>query len=577
MLKRILVEQFVIIDRLELNFESGLTVLTGETGAGKSILLDALLLVLGDTSSPSVICQGSEQSVIEAAFAPPADNPAWKFIADLGLTAPSGQEIVIRRVIKQVGNDDILLNGKTIELDLLKKIGMFLCEIHGQNANQGLLDSANQLTVLDLSGAYPPEVFNNVISSLSDVHRYKREQEEESLFLNSNIQLLGKMEAMVSRFETTTGLNEYDVKDIKAEYSRLLTAFETSEAFQEITAHLVSSTGAVRILSAANLALSRQKNLDAEKMLDLTTFLSAALENARAAVSETNRLEPEYAIDTKPLRLYKERLLSMQKISEEVQVPVDGLSLYYKALTAKVGRIRRGRERILELGKLLKQSEDDYRRYAHVLTEHRIIAGEALSVAINAELPPLKLMSAQFKVLVEERPNEPWTNLGFNLVTFTARMNPGMPFSPIAETASGGELARLVLAVKAVLQLIQTTPTLIFDEVDTGIGGSAAAAVGERIARLADTTQVVTVTHSPQVASRGDQHLHVSKKTDGIVTKSVIRTLSLDERIDEISRMLAGETITVESRAAAISLIEEASAAAEQRRHSLRKVSQASA
>ena len=193
------------------------------------------------------------------------------------------------------------------------------------------------------------------------------------------------------------------------------------------------------------------------------------------------------------------------------------------------------------------------------------MAGKALSEAITAELPPLKLMKAEFDVLVEEKPDIEWTDRGFNEVTFIARMNPGTPFSPIAKTASGGEMARMVLALKVILQKVQTTPTLIFDEVDTGIGGPAAAAVGERIAQLADNTQVLVITHSPQVASRGHQHLHVSKKTDGMTTTSTVSTLSPEERIDEISRMLAGDTLTAESKAAAKSLIDEALAAAKLR------------
>jgi DNA repair protein RecN (Recombination protein N) len=277
-------------------------------------------------------------------------------------------------------------------------------------------------------------------------------------------------------------------------------------------------------------------------------------------------LAPDYDIDTTPLRQYKEKMSAIQKLSDEIKVPIEDMPHYARELMTNVERIRNCNARLRELEDLIKQSEDEYRKHARVLTEKRIAAGETMSQAINALLPPLKLLRAEFKVQVNERnAREEWTERGFNTITFTARMNPGQPFSSITDTASGGELARLVLAVKVVLQRIQSIPTLIFDEVDTGIGGSAAAAVGEKLAQLAEATQVMTITHSPQVAARGEQHLHVSKKTDGVVTTSIVRTLSLNDRIDEIARMLSGDQITSEALAAAKKLIEEAALASESR------------
>jgi DNA repair protein RecN (Recombination protein N) len=570
MLKRLTIEQFVIIDRLTIDFKPGLTVLTGETGAGKSILLDAMGLVLGDPGNRDAIRQGSDTSVIEARLAPPRTNPVWKFLEENGL-AVSGDEILIRRVSHRAGAEELTVNGKPVSLDVLKKAGTYLSEIHGQFANQSMIDPSNQMHLLDLSGNFPPEVFSNVANELKNLHQLRRDQEDEGAFFSRNMQLMSKMEEMVKKFQKA-GMGEKDVAGLKAEYNRLLTAYESSEAFQGIIAHLIASNGAITALSAANLSLSRQKNLDQEKIANLSHYLSEALQNARAAVTETNNLAPEYNIDTRPLHMYRERMALLDKISEEVKVTVDELDGYYQELVAKLERARNSRERMAQLTQLIQKSEDDYRKYAHILSEHRIEAAKRLSADITAGLPPLKLNRAEFEVLVEEKPDGPWTEKGFDTVTFTARMNPGMPFSPISETASGGELARLVLALKVVLQKIQTIPTLVFDEIDTGIGGAAAAAVGERIAQLAETTQVMTITHSPQVAARGDQHLHVSKKSDGQTTTSVVTTLSLEERIQEISRMLAGDEITGESHAAAKKLIDEAAAAAKQRRASSEKV-----
>lgn len=565
MLKKLTIEQFVIIERLDLDFQAGLTILTGETGAGKSILLDAMGLILGEPFNPDSIRQGSSQSVIEAVFAPPAAHPLWAFLTEHGVANAAGQEFRVHRTIKSSGDDIIRVNDQTIELEILEKIGGLLVEIHGQFANQGLLDPANQLTLLDLSGGFPPEVFKNVADALRDVHRYTRELEEEKLFLARHNRELPKIEEIVKRFNGI-GMKVGFIEEVQAEYAVLRTAKETSEAFQAILAQLISANGVVTSLSSANNTLARQKNLDREKVGQLTELLSTSLNSARAAVIEMGRLSPEYDIDTKPLHRNEEILRVLQNISRENKIKFEDLTDYFVEMSGKLARIRGGREKMAELDGLLIKAKNAYRHHAQILSEKRMAAGKALSEAITNEFPPLKLMRAEFQVLVEENPNMPWTPLGYNTVVFTARMNPGMPFSPIADTASGGELARMMLGLKVVVQRVQTIPTLVFDEVDTGIGGAAAAAVGERLALLAGTTQVLVITHSPQVASRGSQHLHVSKQTDGITTTSVVRMLSFDERVDEISRMLAGDTITAESHAAAKKLIDEANAAGDRRR-----------
>lgn len=557
MLKTLSIEQFVIIDKLDLDFQTGLTILTGETGAGKSILLDATGLMLGEPADQGAIRQGSNQSVIKALFAPPSGHPVWKFLEKNNLVTAGQQEFWVHRVIKRSGDDEIRLNDKTLELELLKKTGTFLAEIHGQFANQSLLDPANQLTLLDLSGGFPLEVFTNVSSALADVHRYTKELEEENIFLTSHKRSAPKIEELVNRFEKV-GMKPGYIEEVTQEYSVLLTAKETSQAFQNILAQLIAANGVVLSLSSAHNTLTRNKNLDAEKMADLTKFLATALENARASVTEMRRLAPDYDIDTEPLERLGNVLDTLDGIAQESKIAFEDLTTFYVDLSTKLKRLRAGRETLARLEDSLAKAKRSYLHHAHILSELRMEAGKALSAAITAELAPLKLPKAEFVVKVIESPNLPWTDLGLNEVTFTARMNPGQPFSPVAETASGGELARLILALKVVVQKVQTIPTLIFDEVDTGIGGAAAAAVGERLSLLADTTQVLVITHSPQVASRGHQHLYVSKKTDDHTTTSVVNKLTMKERLDEISRMLAGDVITAEALAAAKSLIDEA-------------------
>lgn len=557
MFKKLVIDQFVIIDHLELDLREGLTILTGETGAGKSILLDATGLVLGDESERGSIRQGAPQADIRATFAPVNSHPIWDFLSHQGLVGRADTDFTVHRILKPDGNDSITLNNKPIELDLLKKIGTYLVEIHGQFANQSLLEPDNQLTLLDLSGGFEPEVFSNVANALADVRRYTRELEEENTFLATHKRQMMHIDAVMKKFDSID-MKKGFLEEVQREYAILKTAKETGEAFQNILAQLIAANGVVMGLSAANHFLNANKNLDSEKMEKLSGHLSTALDNARSAVTEMRRIAPEYDIDLAPLHRYEHILDVLEDIGNENKVNFEDLETYWETMSGKYNRFRKGRERLNELQDLLIKSKNTYRHHAHILSEKRIEAGRALSEAITAELAPLKLLKAEFLVKVEEDANLEWTERGLNRIIFTARMNPGQPFSPVSETASGGELARLILALKVVLQKVQTIPTLIFDEVDTGIGGAAAAAVGERIAQLADNTQVLVITHSPQVASRNNQHLHVSKSTDGISTTSVVRQLTLDESIDEISRMLAGDTITPESHAAAKSLVDEA-------------------
>ena len=566
MLKKIHIEQFVLIDSIDLEMQPGLTVLTGETGAGKSILLDALGLMLGDPPDTGAIRYGCDQSIIEAVFAPPASNPVWGLLISQQLSDKSQTEFTIRRVMRMDGNDTIEVNGNSVTLEALKEIGTFLCEIHGQNANHQLLDPEYQLSLLDMSGKFPPDAFKNVANALRELKKYRKEQEEETSFYSVHISKLPTYEALVERFEEGARLHEQSIQEIKEEYARLLTAKEACEALQDINARLVASNGAITSLSGSAQALARQKNLDMEKMEKLREFLATALESARNAANEARRLAPEYEIDTGPLHDYRDRIDLLEEIAAEEKVEMEKLEAYYHELRSKVDRLQNGRERMAEFKNLVEKAEIAYRNHAQVLTKYRIAAGEELSKAINIGLPLLKLMGAEFKVQVDERMDSTWTERGFNFVTFMARMNAGQTFSSISETASGGELARLVLALKIVIQTIQTIPTLVFDEVDVGIGGAAAAAVGERIAFLADTTQVLIITHSPQVASRGEQQLHVSKKSTNGATTSSIHVMTFEERVNEISRMLAGDTITSEAQANAQKLLEEAAAAAVIRR-----------
>jgi DNA repair protein RecN (Recombination protein N) len=567
MLKRLSIDQFVIIDHLKLDFERGLTVLTGETGAGKSILLDAMGLLLGEEADRESMRGGANESTFKVAYGNlPAAHPVWKFLSKHNIKADPDSDIEVERVIGRDGKDDIRVNSTTLPLEQLREMGNLLVEIHGQFANQNLLDPMKQLLLLDAFGAYPPEILGNVYRDYHDILRYQKELDEERSFIAKHGHEQAIVEKEINEL-VRMGMRENFYEEVTAELHRLINIRDTNEIFQSVQAQLVASIGAEPALSIASKTVARQKDLDGDVLEPLEQFISTALDNVRKAIAEMTRLMPQYDQDTSDIKRLDATLNRMNEIAKERELdPPNKIYEFFEAQQVKLERIRNSREKILKLDELLAKAKISYVDNAHILTNERVKAAKNLSKAITDEMPPLKLQRAQFEVEVVENINMQWTELGINTVTFTARTNPGMPFSPIAKTASGGELARMVLALKVVVQSVLTTCTLVFDEIDTGIGGAAAAAVGERIARLADGTQVLVITHSPQVASRGQQHLHVSKKTDGITTETIVVTLSAEERIDEISRMLAGDTITAEAKAAALSLINEATRAAEIRK-----------
>lgn len=558
MLQQLKINQFVIIDQSEMRFKSKLTIFTGETGAGKSIILGAMDLILGGAANTKSIRQGHDSSSFDAVFAPNKQNPVWALLLKNQLVAETDTEFTIHRTIYMDDRSQIQLNGKDITLDLLKEIGEHLIEIHGQHANQNLLGPDNQLNLLDRFGNFDQKYYDNVATALDDVFRLQQEMREEKNFLAKYKGPKGqKLAKIYKRFESINMKEGYSL-EIHRDYTKLMTAKNTLETFQDIMGRFIASSGITNALGGAKATLERQENLDQEKVAALKQHIDASLTEARKVVTEVSRLLPDYEIDLTPLTELKKIYLTLSTIAQEANIDYDDLESFYKTVYEKVDRIRNGRERLKEIDNKLAQAKNSYREHSHILTEKRIEAGKKMSAEITAEFIPLMLNKAQFEIEVEEDINMEWTARGFNKVTFVARMNPGMPFSPISETASGGEMARMILALKVVIQQSQTISTLVFDEVDVGIGGAAAAAVGDRIAALADLVQVVVITHSPQVASRGDQHLHITKRSEGEKTISSVNELSQEQRVEEISRMLAGGELTDHSFEAAKSLIAEA-------------------
>lgn len=563
MLKKLRISQFVIIDEVDLDFKSGLTTLTGETGAGKSIMLDALGIILGDEGEADMIRTGADQAVIEATLEMKASHPCWDILKKHGFDLVPPQ-LVLKRVIARDGRNECFINGNPSSIEAMREMGGTMVEIHGQFANANITDAVYQRDALDAFGGYK-ESLKGTADSWNTLRSLEKALDDEKRFMANSAAERMELQGLVGEMKKLKiKPNEYE--GMVVEHTELTRQKLVLETLQSVQAQLVAGSGAVRALSGACRIIDAQIKLDPEILGSIADKLKKSLDMAQAGTTEMYAAMPRFEYDPDRLHKLDERTKSFRRIAEKKEADPNKLYELYLELDARLQRILKAPELIKELEDKVMVARGEYLKHSQALSKARTKAADELSTAITNEFQPLKLGSAAFKVEVSELPSSKWGPFGINEVSYTARTNFGMPFSTIAKTASGGELARMILALKVILQSVQVTDTLIFDEVDTGIGGAAAAAVGERIAKLADNTQVLVITHSPQVAARGEQHLNVSKTSDNQKTITHVKTLSDSERTDEVARMLAGDVITPEAKANAISLITEAKKAAEIRR-----------
>ena len=404
MLKKLHIEQFVIIDTLDIDLESGLTIITGETGAGKSIILGALGLMLGEQSNPKSIRQGSDKSIIQATFSLEDQHYALPLLREMQLLNDNEKEFSVHRVIKTDGSETVELNGKPIEVEDLKKVGEVLTEIHGQHANHTLLGPENQLNLLDLCGNFGQVYFDNVSNALDDVKKYTIALKDEKEFLMKYKGLqLKKLEDVNKKFDSV-GMKEGFLKETKEEYATLLTAKETMEAFQSIQGRLIAGNGVVVSLAAANNTLADQKNVEAEKVQKLAEYLDLALSNARNAVEEMNTVSPEYEIDLAPLENLKKVLTTLKEIAMDAKINFDDVEAYWVDQSTKLKRVQAGRERIAELKNLLAEANAVTDNPLIFCEEKEILAGgnfHAELVAFAAD--NLALAIAEIAAIAERR------------------------------------------------------------------------------------------------------------------------------------------------------------------------------
>lgn len=559
MLTALSIRDVVLIERLDLTFGPGLTVLTGETGAGKSILLDSLGLALGMRADPSLIRTGAAQCSVAVTFAPPSAHPVLPLLSEHGIAADD--ELTFRRVISQDGRSRAFISDQPVGIALLRRVGSLLVEVQGQHEQMSLADPASHVTMLDAykvpaalrhMAAETWRQWRQAVTALDTAQTAMEAARRDEDWLRHAVEELATL---------APRLNEE--KDLAAERLRLQQGERRVEAIaaalSELSPRDRRNAGPAAALRAASRALQRLAHPAANGAVNPAEPALAALEHAEEALAEAEtlltRLANEADNDPRLLEHTEERLFALRAAARKHATTAAELPALLDRLSARLANLDRGAAKISALELAAQQGRASYATAAAALTQARLEAAEHLSRAIARELPPLRLDKARFvaEVKIVEEPN--WGPTGSDSVRFLIATNPGQEPGPLARVASGGELSRLMLALKVVLASGSTVPTLVFDEVDSGIGGATAAAVGERLARVAQQVQTLVVTHSPQVAARGTAHLCVSKSAGRSRVATNVIALDRQGRREEIARMLAGERVTASARAAADDLL----------------------
>jgi len=554
------IRDVVLIERLDLSFGSGLTVLTGETGAGKSILLDSLGLALGARADAGLVRAGAEHASVTACFTPPPGHPVQALLEAQGLETED--QLVLRRIVGRDGRSRAFVNEQPVGVALLRRAGALLVEVQGQHEQLGLADPARHAGLLDAFGV--PEAlgaavraawrhWRDTLAALDAAREAIAAAERDEAWLRHAV---GELAGMSPQ--------EGEEDRLAAERQRLQQGERRAEAIAaalaEIAPHDRRSAGPAAALRAASRVLQRLVTPGQPTEESPAAAAMAALERAEEALAEAEtlltRLAAEADVDPRLLEQAEERLFALRAAARKHAVAVADLPALLDTLAARLAALDTGAAEVVALEQAARDARAGYMAAAAGLSAARRTAGARLDRAVGKELPPLRLDKARFHARVAELAEADWGAGGADGVRFLIATNPGQELGALGRIASGGELSRLMLALRVVLSAGSPVPTLVFDEVDSDVGGATAAAVGDRLARLAGGLQVLVVTHSPQVAARGAAHLLVAKQAARGRAATRVDALDAEARREEIARMLAGETVTEAARAAADDLLE---------------------
>jgi len=550
MLRQLVISDVVLIDRLELEFEPGLGALTGETGAGKSILLDSLGLALGDRADTGLVRSGQGSASVSAEIELPPGHPAFAALDEQGIAYEPGEPLLLRRTLKADGGSRAFAGGAAVPAALLRDIAASAIEIHGQHDDRGLLNPKGHRDLLDAFGRLDVGAVERAWARRSALMAELAEQRQALADAMRDCDWLDFAIEEIGALEVEEG-EEVRLADAR---SQMKAAARIEDDLGALDQHYTGSDG--------GLSQLRQAARRLERIADAHPLLAEALVATDRAIIEADEAEAKIAaakaaLAHSPIDLEsaEARLFEIRGLARKHRVEADQLPALLDDMRARRAAIDHGSERIEELERALALADNDYALAAEALSAARAAAAGRLDLAVAGELAPLKLDSARFRTAIGAAEAGP---AGTDRVEFEVSTNPGAPFGGLTRIASGGELSRFILALKVALAEAGGARTMIFDEVDRGVGGAVASAIGERLARLAVDAQVLVVTHSPQVAARAAHHYRIEKSHGPDGTRTTVRKLTADERREEVARMLSGAAITDEARAQAAKLLEAA-------------------
>jgi DNA repair protein RecN (Recombination protein N) len=559
MLLQLNIQNFAIVRSLDIDWQSGMTTITGETGAGKSIAIDALGLCLGDRATTNVVRPNCKKADLAATFETKRNKQAKAWLKQHDLVSEHDSECILRRVISAEGRSKAYINGSQVPLVQLKEIGQLLINIHGQHDHQLIVKANQQCRLLDNYANHP--------SLLSDVKHYAQQWNK----LNKELELLQQSQ---QQREAEQQLLQYQVNELDdfslqaGEFATLEQDFKRHSNAQDLldstlsSLDLLSENNNFNILNALRECSENINSIARvdSQLSDVATLLSDALIQLDEAGNDLKHYYQQLELDPQAYAIIEERYSIALQLAKKHQVSPEGLVAFHDELKQKIASISNDETRINTIIEELEQTKLHYQQASAALSSSRAKSAKALSKLISKSMQELNMPHGQFHIAVEPKKSTDTTRdiintNGADNISFQVSINPGQALEAMHKVASGGELSRISLAMQVILADKVITPTLIFDEVDVGISGPTAAMVGKKLKQLAKNTQVLCVTHLPQVACKGHQQLFVSKLTDGELTETQVTELTEAKRVKEIARLLAGDKISQHSLANAQELL----------------------
>lgn len=554
MLNALSVRNIVLIDQLDIAFDAGLTAMTGETGAGKSILLDALTLALGGRGDSSLVRTGAENGQVVAVLQLPSEHPARLLLRENAIA--DDDEVILRRVQFADGKTRAFINDQPVSAGLLQSVGRLVVEIHGQHDDRALIDAATHRALLDAFGGLEAEVeaVRDAHATLAAAEAAVAEQQAMIAEARAREDYARHMVEELTDLAPEAGEEEA----LSARRQRLMQLEKAAQEVVEADEILNGPTAPGSVLAGLMRRLIRKADAGAAVFQPLVEALDKSLEALDGTSDALEALKREMAFDPSDLERVEERLFALRAAARKHSVHADELAAVLARYKSEIEMLETGEEELKARAKAAEAAAKTYKTAAKKLSRSREKLARELESTVEAELPDLKLGAARF--IVERQVDESRvSSSGYDQIAFHVQTNPGTAAGPLIKVASGGELSRFLLALKVALADRGSAPVLIFDEIDAGVGGAVADAIGRRLGRLSERVQVVSVTHAPQVAARARSHLLIEKQAveEGAFMRTHVRHLDAAARKEEVARMLAGAEITKEARAAAGKLISE--------------------